>query len=60
MSSVMYLGQVTRYDSLYSVSQLARTMSKSSEAHLVAAKHLLCYLAGKTGFAITSSKEVSS
>ena len=51
--SVMYLGQVTRYDILYAVNQLARAMSKPSKAHMAAAKHLLCYLAGTVDFAIT-------
>ena len=30
---VVYLEQVTRYDTLYAASQLARAMSRSSEAH---------------------------
>ena len=38
--SVMYLGQMTRDDILYSVNQLARAMSKPSKAHMTAAKHL--------------------
>ena len=51
--SVMYLGQVTRYDILYAVNQLARAMSKPSKAHMAAAKHLLRYLAGTVDFSIT-------
>ena len=51
--SVKYLVQVTRYDIGYAVNQLARAMSKTSKAHLAAAKHLLRYLAGTTNFAIT-------
>ena len=51
--SVMCLGQVTRYDIGYAVNQLARAMSKSSKAHMAAAKHLLRYLAGTRNFAIT-------
>ena len=51
--SVMYLGQVTRYEILYAVNQLARAMSKPSKAHMAAAKHLLRYLAGTVDFAIT-------
>ena len=51
--SVMYLGQVTRYDIGYAVNQLAQAMSKPSKAHMAAAKHLLRYLAGTTKFAIT-------
>ena len=49
----MCLGQVTRYDIGYAVNQLAWAMSKPSKAHMVAAKHLLRYLAGTTNFAIT-------
>ena len=51
--SVMYLGQVTRYEILYAVNQLARAMSKPSKAHMAAAKNLLRYLAGTVDFAIT-------
>ena len=43
--NVLYPGQVTRYDILYAVNQLARAMSKPSKAHMAAAKHLLRYLA---------------
>ena len=39
--AVMYLAQVTRYDILYAVNQLARTMSKPAKAHMGAAKRLL-------------------
>ena len=46
----MYLAQVTRYDILYVVKQLARAMSKPAKAHMGASKHLLCYLAGSTDF----------
>lgn len=38
--SVMYRGQVTRYDILYAVNQLARVMPKPSKAHMAAAKRL--------------------
>ena len=51
--SVIYLGQVTRYGILYSAHQLARTVAKPSKAPKTAAKHLLYYLAGTTGFATT-------
>ena len=51
--SVMYPGQVTRYDILYFINQLARVMSKPSKAHMVPAHHLFFYLAGTTDFAIT-------
>ena len=51
--SVMYLGQVARYDILYALIQLARATSKPSKAHVAAAKHELRYLAGTVDFAIT-------
>ena len=51
--AVMYLAQVTRYDILYAVNQLARAMSKPAKAHMRTAKHLLRYLAGSTDFSIT-------
>ena len=50
--SVMYLAQITRYDVMYAVYQLARAMSKPSKAHMGAAKQLLRYLAGTTDFSI--------
>ena len=49
----MYLAQVSRYDILYAVNQLARGMSKPPKTHIGAAKHLLRYLAGSTNFFIT-------
>ena len=52
----MYLTQITRYDIMYSVCQLARAMSKPSKVHMVAAKHLLRYLAGTTDFKIKYTK----
>ena len=54
--SVMCLGQVTRYDIGYAVSQLPRAMSKPSKADMAAAKHLLRYLAETTNFAITHKR----
>ena len=51
--AVMYLAQLTRYDILYAVNQLARAMSKPAKAHMGAVKHLLRYLAGSTDFSIT-------
>ena len=45
MGTVIYLGQVTRYDILYDVNQLARAMAKPSKTHMAAAKHLHRYLA---------------
>ena len=41
---------------MYSVCQLARAMSKPSKVHMVAAKHLLRYLAGTTDFKIEYKK----
>ena len=49
----MYLTQVCRYDIFYSVSQWARAISKPSNEHMGAAKHLLRYLAGSTSFSVT-------
>ena len=49
----MYLAQVSRYDILYAVNQLARAMSKPSKAHMAAAKYVLRYLAGPVNFPIT-------
>ena len=49
----MYLAQVTRYDILFSVNQLARAMSKPSNALIVTAKHVLCYLASSINYDIT-------
>ena len=51
--AVMYLAQVTRYDTLYAVYKLARAMPKPAKAHMGATKHLLCFLAGSTYFFIT-------
>ena len=51
--ALMYLAQVSRYDILYAVYQLARVMSKPSKAHMGAAKHVLRYLAGSVNFPIT-------
>ena len=53
----MYLAQVCRYDILCTVNQLARVMSKPSQAHMGAAKHLLRYLAGSTDLSITYKQE---
>ena len=51
--SVMYLGQVTRYDIGYTVNRLVRAMSKPFKADKAAAKYLLRYLAGTTNFTVT-------
>ena len=50
--AAMFLAQVTRYDILYAVNQLARAMSKPAKADMETAKHLLRYLAGSTDFSI--------
>ena len=52
----MYVAQVTRYDILFSVNQLARATSKPSNAHMGAAKHVLRYLAGTINFDIAYKK----
>ena len=52
-STVMHLGQVSRYDTLFTVNQLSRAMPKPSKAPMRAAKQLLRYLAGSVNFSIT-------
>lgn len=54
--SVMYLAQITRYDIMYSVSQLTRAMSNPGKVHMGAAKHVLRYLSGTTDFSIVYKK----
>ena len=49
----MYLAQISRYDILHAVNQLARAISKPSKAHMGAAKHVPRYLAGSVNFPIT-------
>ena len=44
--------QVSHYDILSAVNQLAKAMPKPPNAHMGAAKHLLCYLAGSVNFSI--------
>ena len=51
--ALMNLAQVSRYDILYAVNQLARAMSKPLKAHKGAAKHVLRYLARFANFPIT-------
>ena len=51
--ALMYLAQVSWYDILYAVNQLARAMSRPSKVHTGAAKHVLRYLAGSVNFPIT-------
>ena len=55
----MCLAQITRYDILCAVNQLAEAMSKPAKAHMGAAIHLLCYLAESTDFSITTSRTAS-
>ena len=45
--------EVSHYDILSVVNQLAKVMPKPSKAHMGAVKHLLCYLAGSASFSIT-------
>ena len=54
--SVLYLAQITRYDIMYSTSQLARAMSTPAKIHMGAAKPLLRYLSGTKNFSITYKK----
>ena len=59
--AVMYLEQISRSGAFFSVNQLARETSKSSKAHMGAAKSLLRYLAGSGIFSISyTSQEGSS
>ena len=51
--ALMYLAQISRYDIVYAVNQLARTISKPSKAQMEAAKHLLRYMAVSVNFPIT-------
>ena len=51
--ALMYLAQVSRYDILYAVNQLARAVSKPSKAYMGAAKHVLRHLTGSVNFPIT-------
>ena len=53
ITGATYLTQVTPYDILYVVNQLASVMSKPAKTHMRAAKHLLRYLAESTDFSIT-------
>ena len=50
--ALMYLAQVSRFDILNAVNQLARSMSKPSKAYMGVAKHVLRYLAGSVIFPI--------
>ena len=54
--SLMYPAQVTRDDILFNVNQLARAISKPSNAHMGAAKHVLRYHAGTINVDITYKK----
>ena len=54
--TVMYLASFLRYDILYSSSQISRAMLNPSKMHMVAAKHILRYLAGSTDFSIVYNK----
>ena len=51
--ALMYLAQVSRYDIIDTVNQLARAMSKSSKARMGASKLALRYLARSAKFPIT-------
>ena len=53
---MIYLAEVTRYDILYAVNQLAGAMSKPAKANIGAAKRLFCYLAVSTDFSITNTQ----
>ena len=51
--AIIHLVQVSRDDTLLTVSQLARVISKPSKAHMGAAEHLLRSLTGSVHFSNT-------
>ena len=53
VGGLMYVSQVLRYDIVYAVRQLARSIAKPSKIHMVAAKHTLRHLAGTPDLSIT-------
>ena len=55
---LMFLSQWTRYDITYAVNPLARAMSKQFELHMTGSEHLLRYLNGDMGLAITYQDRV--
>lgn len=55
VGSMMYL-TATRPDVMYAVSLISRYMSKPTEIHLMAAKRILRYLQGTTGYGILYKK----
>ena len=56
IGSVIYLAQITRYDIMYSTSQLARATSTPAKIHIGAVKQPLRYLSGTKNFIITYKK----
>ena len=61
VGTTKFLAQISTYDVLYGVNQLAREMSKPSNGYMGAPKRLLRYFAGSTEFFITYKQgELSS
>lgn len=56
VGSMMYL-TATRPDIMYAVSLISRYLSKPTELHLLAAKRILRYLQGTSGFGLLYKKE---
>ena len=52
----MYIAQVLMHDIMYATGQLTRPMAEPSKVHMVAAKHILRYLAETTKFSATYKK----
>ena len=55
VGSLIFLAQSTRFDIAFSVSQVARYMSKPNSQHLVAVKRIFRYLKGKPDLPLTYS-----
>lgn len=55
VGNMMYL-TTTRPDIMYTVSLISRYMSRPTELHLLAAKRIMRYLQGTTGFGILYKK----
>lgn len=57
---VMHLAQLTRYDVMYASCQLTRAMFNPFKVHKGAAKQLLRYLAGTTGFSLGIQRKIQA
>lgn len=52
-SIVSHMSRINRYDIRDGVNHLAKAMLNQLKAHMEAANHVLCYLAGSIDFSIT-------